>query len=54
MTKTYFDGSHMHSYFTKRNYSQTFLPVLCAVTFPLPCHRKFNAQGGEQSDYYCA
>lgn len=52
--KTYFDGSHMHSYFTKRNYSQTFLPVLCAVTFLLPCHHKVNAQEGEQSDYYCA
>lgn len=52
--ETYFDGSHTHSQFTKRNDSQTFLPVLCAVTSPLPCHHKVNAQEGEQSDYYCA
>lgn len=52
--KIYFDGSHTHSYFTKRNYSQTFLPVLCAATFLVPCHHKVNAQEGEQSDYYCA
>lgn len=52
--KTYFDGSHTHSCFTKRNHSQTFLPVLCAVTFLIPCHHKVNAQEGEQSDYYCA
>lgn len=52
--KMYFDGSHTHSYFTKRNYSQTFLPVLCAATFLVPCHHKVNAQEGEQSDYYCA
>lgn len=52
--KAYFDGSHKHSYFTKRNNSQTFLPVLCAVTFLLPCHHKVNAQEGGHSDCHCA
>lgn len=33
---------------------KTFLPVLRAVTFFLPCHHKVSAQEVEWSDYHCA